>query len=134
MKTYLTLLAAACVSLALAAPAQAQFYPSYGNVQNFGYNYGSAYGGYGYNPGVNFGVNLNYGYNQGYGYQGYGYNQGYNTYRPGHIDVVPGHVVPHRGHAHYVAPHVDYHIGNRRYEVQQTPYGPVVSPFPHRHR
>ena len=67
---------AGLAALAGAAPAAAQYYPGYG----------SPYGGYGYNPGVNNQVAINQcaaaaqqrlggGYG-GYGYNGYGYAGG----------------------------------------------------------
>lgn len=122
MKPLLTLLAVACVTLALAAPAQAQYYPNQSWYNNNMYQNASNYGIY-----PNYGVYPNTSF-----YQNYNYTP--RIYHQGHFDFVPGRVVPHRNHYHYVQPHVDYHIGNRRYEVQQTPWGPVISPFPHRHR
>src|SRR5262245_23497149 len=120
MKNLLLLVAVGCLTLVLASPAQAQFYP---NVYNPAYP--SGYSGYSYQNNLysnNFNWNSNYGYNSGYGYN------------RGHFDVVPGGIVTHYGHFHYVQPHVDYHIGNRRYEVIPTPFGSTISPYPHRHR
>ncbi len=129
MKNLMLLLAVGVLGLVLTTPASAQFYPGQGGqgyrpTQGFNPGYG------GYNPGYG-------GYNPGYG--GGGYNPGYGGFNPGfggsgrpHVDYVPGGFVPHRGHFDYVQPHMDLHIGGRRYEIQQGPFGPSVSPFSHR--
>lgn len=115
MKKFALMVAVGCLALMLAVPAQAQnFYP---NTGGYGGGYNPGYGG-GYNPGYGGG------YNPGFG-GGFG---------RGHLDFVPGGYVPHRGHLDYVPSHVDYHRGGQRYQVQPTPFGPSVSPFPHYHR
>ena len=115
----------AVMTLALAMPAQAQYYaPSvYNNIHNpigltfqqpmvlpnsYGYNYGSNYG---------------YGYGYGYGYS-----------RP-HFDYVPTQIIPHYNHYHVQPAHLDYHIGGRYYQAVPGAFGSVyISPYPHRHR
>jgi len=104
MKKLLVLLAAGFLGLVLTTPASAQYYP----------------GTPGYVPAPTYGY-----------YPPVG---GYPAYGRGHYDYVPGRTVWHRGHLDYVPPHVDYHLGGRRYEVLPTPFGPTLSPVPHRHR
>lgn len=119
MKNLMLLSAVGLLGLVLVTPASAQYFPGGHNHQP---SYSPGFGGY--NPGFGGGYHSGYGgYNPGYG----GYNPGYGGgYGGGHIDVVRGGL--------FTPPHVDYHMGGRRYDVQPTPFGPVVSPFHHHGR